>query len=326
MPPLGGECGRQEEATPPIAEKSRPCISSDEAGEKTVAVDTTRQNPEARPTAAFDRFRKELNETAPFVSYGFSDTKAQSCEWMVERIQPGSTGVDVGGTEYLCKRLADKGVDVTFYDFGAPVDFPKSIQDDMFNVLDHFSERSLDFITTRHTLEHSLIPLFQLWSYNQLLKDDGKLFVIVPQYNPKWLWFHTHFSCLPVDTWHMLFYRAGFRVISTESAPWHPTRKAYIENRFELAVETRQMRLEKVDPRAEIAKTANARFLKQVPARINRREVAKVQAQLLETQKLLDAERAMFRKKTRALRNKMKFWRPANWRFYAGWLARKITR
>jgi SAM-dependent methyltransferase len=233
--------------------------------------------------------------------------KAQSCDWMIERIDAGSRGVDVGATEYLCEQLDKKGCDITYFDFAAPRLFPKAIEDDMFNVLDHFHERSLDFITTRHTLEHALVPLFQLWAYNRLLKDDGRLFVIVPQYNTKWLWFHTHFSCLPVSSWRMLFYRAGFRVVESTTAPWHPTRKAYMENRFELAIETRRMRLEKIAPDSPMARQAEIEFEQQ------------------HSGKAIAAERKLSAKRVRDIKRKLRFWEPTNWPIYINAVKRKFN-
>jgi hypothetical protein len=46
---------------------------------------------------------------------------------------------------------------------GKPLDFPEFVQDDMINIPDHFAPESRDLLTTRHTLEHSLAPLFQLF-------------------------------------------------------------------------------------------------------------------------------------------------------------------
>jgi len=36
--------------------------------------------------------------------------------------------------------------------------------------------------------------MYQLLAYNRLLKDDGKLLVIVPMSNKRWVWFTMHFS------------------------------------------------------------------------------------------------------------------------------------
>jgi len=146
-----------------------------------------KSNPIARPTPAFDEFRRELNEGSPTSGYDWTTWKERSCDWIASHIPAGKRVVDVGGTEYLCQKLAEKGCETTYYDFFPPREFPDFIVDDMFNVLEHFGQQSLDVITTRHALEHSLVPLFQLWAYNRLLKDDGRLIVIVPAYNQKWL-------------------------------------------------------------------------------------------------------------------------------------------
>jgi SAM-dependent methyltransferase len=113
----------------------------------------------------------------------------------------------------------------------------------MFNVLRHFEPRSLDFITTRHTLEHSFVPLFQLWAYNQLLKDDGVLVVTVPSYHERWVWMTTHFHAVPPDSWHMLFHRAGFGVREFSSGSWKKGHAEFVEHRFVLEVESRELRL-----------------------------------------------------------------------------------
>lgn len=76
---------------------------------------------------------------------------------------PSRSGVDVGGTEYLCKQLAARGRQITYFDWGKPADAPDFVRDDMINILDHFAPESLDFITPCHTLEPSLAPLFQLF-------------------------------------------------------------------------------------------------------------------------------------------------------------------
>jgi SAM-dependent methyltransferase len=192
---------------------------------------------------SFSRFMSALHGSFPEKSYRWTAAKERSCDWLVERIPTGTTGVDVGGTEYLCEKLAAKGCAVTYYDFVPPRSFPTFVQDDMFNVLRHFQPGSLDFITTRHTLEHSFVPLFQLWAYNQLLTEDGQLLVIVPAYHDRWVWMTTHFHCVPPDSWHMLFHRAGFSVKEFEVGTWKPRKPEFVEHRFVLGVESRDLRL-----------------------------------------------------------------------------------
>ncbi len=185
-----------------------------------------------------------LGGAFPEKSYRWTRAKERSCDWIIERVPAGARGVDVGGTEYLCQKLTDKGCDVTYYDFVSPRQFDgPAVTDDMFNVLRHFEPASLDFITTRHTLEHSFVPLFQLWAYNQLLADDGRLLVTVPAYHDRWVWMTTHFHCVPPDSWHMLFHRAGFRVAEFEIGIWKRAQPEFVEHRFLLEVDSRSLRL-----------------------------------------------------------------------------------
>lgn len=177
------------------------------------------------------------------MDYVWSKEKEASCQWIINRIQPKTKGVDVGGTQYLCERLREKGCDITYFDWFKPENFEPSVQDDMMNILNHFEEQSFDFITTRHTLEHSLCALFQLWCYNKLLKDGGKLYVIVPMPNSNWVWFNTHFSVFPHENWVMFFHRAGFKIITSDAGTWKPYDPKFIEFRYELQVETRDLRL-----------------------------------------------------------------------------------
>ncbi|MFW2133527.1 methyltransferase domain-containing protein [Ectothiorhodospira haloalkaliphila] len=194
----------------------------------------------------FETFLEELENTSPSVQYGWSKEKEKSCDWLINRIQRKTRGVDIGGTEYICRKLQEKGCDPVYYDKTDP---PKTItsfiKDDMENVLAHFPERSLDWITTRHTLEHCLLPLFQLWAYNRLLKDNGHLFVIVPSHSRDWVWFETHHNCLPHDNWVMLFYRAGFKIEEADAGTWWAKNHRFIEYRYRLSVETRNLRMGK---------------------------------------------------------------------------------
>ncbi len=202
------------------------------------------QGPEQGPDlTGFGRFLAALGTSFPEKSYRWTRAKERSCDWLIERIPDGTVGVDIGGTEYLCQRLADKGCAITYYDFVAPRTFPTFVQDDMFNVLRHFAPGSLDFIATRHTLEHSIVPLFQLWAYNQLLADDGILLVTVPCYHDRWIWMTTHFHCVPPESWQMLFHRAGFGIREFESGSWKRGHAEFIEHRFVLEVQTRELRL-----------------------------------------------------------------------------------
>ena len=196
----------------------------------------------------FDEFLREFAEKMPNIDYVWSKQKEQSCQWLLDRIPTGTKGIDVGGTEYLCQKLEEKGCDVIYYDLFPPKSFPRSIQNDMLQVLKYFDPKSLDFITTRHTLEHSIVPLFQLWAYNRLLKDGGKLYVIVPMHNETWIKYPTHFNCLPYENWKMLFHRAGFGIVASDAGTWSTRDAGYIEFRFELRIEVRHLRLRHGSP------------------------------------------------------------------------------
>lgn len=195
----------------------------------------------------YDLFKAELYESFRDFNYGWNKYKQLSCDWILSRLVSGKVGVDVGGTVYLAHELLKRDVDITYFDILPPPEgsnISKFITNEMSFFLDSFAQGSLDFITTRHTLEHSTDPLFILWQFNKALKNGGKLFVIVPFHTHNWVWFYTHFSCLPLENWLMLFYRAGFKLIESDAGTWSPQNPAFIEHRFVLEVESRGLRLE----------------------------------------------------------------------------------
>lgn len=208
-----------------------------------------RSNLQRRISDLQVEFRDALSESHSFHDYGFSPGKKRSCDWMLARL-PAGKGVDVGGTYYLVASAAEKGRDVVFYDLyppSTPVD-AAVVTDDMANFGAHFDRESLDFITCRHTLEHCLNPLYQLWQFNRSLKDGGKLLVVVPTHSKRWVWFYTHFNCVPIENWRMLFYRAGFEVLDFEAGTWKPRDPDFIEYRFVLGVQSRELRLSNPSP------------------------------------------------------------------------------
>ena len=196
------------------------------------------------PGELYREFTADLSKAFEFHEYGFSPGKRKSCDWIVPRV-PEGRGVDVGGTYYLVEQLRAAGRDTTFYDYFPPTQpgMEPAIADDMANFGLHFAPRSLDFITCRHTLEHSLNPTFQLWQFNRALKDDGRLIVIVPIHNRNWTWFYTHFSCLPLENWQMLFHRTGFGIVESAAGTWKANDPNFVEYRFVLGIESRAIRL-----------------------------------------------------------------------------------
>jgi SAM-dependent methyltransferase len=186
-----------------------------------------------------------------FKDYGYNwDTfKEKSCDWIVRHV-PEGVGADLGGTAHLVKTINSmKNRKSIFYDFFPPkdesiVDF---VADDMDQFANHFDSGSLDFVTSRHTLEHSLNPLFILWQINRTLRDKGRLIVVVPEHSKGWVWFYSHFSCLPRENWLMLFHRAGFKLVHSDAGTWQPHNPDFIEYRFVLEKETDSLRLQNGD-------------------------------------------------------------------------------
>lgn len=193
----------------------------------------------------YRQFLDALGKELVYRDYGFSPGKRRSCDWIAARV-PQGRGVDVGGTDYLVRKLLETGRDAVFYDLFPPAKegLREVVTDDMANFAGHFEPASLDFITCRHTLEHSLNPLFQLWQFNRCLKDEGRLVVVVPIHDKGWTWFYTHFSCLPYENWMMLFHRSGFRVVESAAGTWKDDHPRFVEYRFVLAVEARRLRLQ----------------------------------------------------------------------------------
>ena len=78
-----------------------------------------------------------------------------------------------------------------------------------------FEPKTFDIIWCRHALEHSLFPLFTLYGFYEVLKDDGILYIEVPapttsarhETNPN------HYSCFTSPVWTSLFDKARFRIL-----------------------------------------------------------------------------------------------------------------
>lgn len=199
-------------------------------------------------SVAYGWFESELKQAFHFYDYGFSKGKALSCQWVLDRIADGST-LEVGGTTYIVNELRKKGIPCCYFDAFPPseelVKFPnaKVLVGDIHSVLDLAGPSSYDNIVCRHTLEHSMNPMFVLWSLQKILKDGGSLYLILPRHVKHWVWWYTHFSCLPLENWRMLFYRTGFEVVEHEVGYWDDEQKSRMEDRFRLRVVSKQLRL-----------------------------------------------------------------------------------
>jgi len=77
-----------------------------------------------------------------------------------------------------------------------------------------FGDKSVDFIWCRHAIEHSPYPLFTLYEFSRVLKDDGYMYLEVPapdcdrihEANPN------HYSVLGERMWLSLLAKSGFEV------------------------------------------------------------------------------------------------------------------
>lgn len=80
---------------------------------------------------------------------------------------------------------------------------------------DGYYDESVDFIFSRHALEHSPYPIFTLMEYNRVLKQNGKMYIELPapncqrkhEYNPN------HYSILGREMWIALLVRTGFDIL-----------------------------------------------------------------------------------------------------------------
>lgn len=79
---------------------------------------------------------------------------------------------------------------------------------------DGYYDESVDFIFCRHALEHSPYPIFTLMEYNRLLKQNGKLYLELPQPNCERLHEYNlnHYSILGENQLVALLTRCGFNI------------------------------------------------------------------------------------------------------------------
>lgn len=79
---------------------------------------------------------------------------------------------------------------------------------------DGYYDESVDFIFCRHALEHSPYPIFTLMEYNRVLKQNGKLYIEVPQPNCERLHEYNlnHYSILGENQLVALLVRCGFNI------------------------------------------------------------------------------------------------------------------
>lgn len=203
------------------------------------------------PKSAHEMFCEDFNSSLEFHEYKWHKGKDASMKWIMQNVY-GNTFLDIGGTTELVKALHAQGISSSIYDAFPP---PPSQLDthecdtiytgEFTDIMDVTQGRRFHTICCRHSLEHCLNPTFVLWQINRMLLHSGRLIICLPPYHTKWVWFYTHFNCLPEDNWEMLFYRTGFSILSKQHGFWDPGQKRplFKETRYVLTPETSELRL-----------------------------------------------------------------------------------
>lgn len=77
-----------------------------------------------------------------------------------------------------------------------------------------------DVIIYSHTIEHQFNPLLTLVEIHKILKDEGTLFIMLPE-RGKLLWDKGHYHEIDAYRFKELVERAGFKIIKKENhRPW----------------------------------------------------------------------------------------------------------
>lgn len=203
-------------------------------------------------TTAAEKFALEFNRNLKYFNYKWSKAKNLSVKWIADQVDPGNV-LDIGGTVHLLKHLVNKkNIIASIFDAFPltglePHEYKNMYTGEFSQLLDIIPhDEKFNTITCRHSLEHCLNPIFILWQINQLLVTRGKLIVILPPHNKKWIWFYTHFNCLPEENWEMIFYRTGFKIEKKEYGQWDNKQRDpnFKETRYVLISETKDLRLQ----------------------------------------------------------------------------------
>jgi SAM-dependent methyltransferase len=81
-------------------------------------------------------------------------------------------------------------------------------------------KKSYDVIIYSHTIEHQFNPLYTLVEIYKLLKDDGTLFIMLPE-RGKLLWDKGHYHEIDAYRFKELVERAHFKIIRKDNhRPW----------------------------------------------------------------------------------------------------------
>jgi SAM-dependent methyltransferase len=81
-------------------------------------------------------------------------------------------------------------------------------------------KKSYDIVIYSHTIEHQFNPLYTLVEIYKLLKDDGMLFIMLPE-RGKLLWDKGHYHEIDAYRFKELIERAGFSIVRKDTqTPW----------------------------------------------------------------------------------------------------------
>lgn len=79
-------------------------------------------------------------------------------------------------------------------------------------------DNTVDLIWCRHAIEHSPYPLFTLYEFHRVLKDDAHMFIEVPAPENERVFMHefnpNHYSIMGERMWCGLFEKAGFDTLA----------------------------------------------------------------------------------------------------------------
>lgn len=81
-----------------------------------------------------------------------------------------------------------------------------------------FEDEVFDLVWCRHALEHSVMPVIALMEFHRVLKNNGVLYVEIPNDNSFQIFNENHFSLFSDFTWQELFKKTGFAKISMSQA------------------------------------------------------------------------------------------------------------
>lgn len=77
-------------------------------------------------------------------------------------------------------------------------------------------KKAYDVVIYSHTIEHQFNPLFTLVEIHKLLKNDGTLFIMLPE-RGKLLWDKGHYHEIDAYRFKELVERAGFKIVKKDA-------------------------------------------------------------------------------------------------------------